>query len=69
MNAAMRVTFRSRRPLRSSLFRLLYATVRRMSTSSSLSEEVESMSDKLNYLKLEEVVQHLRFVKIAQLIG
>lgn len=40
-----------------------------MSTSSSLSEEVESMSDKLNYLKLEEVVQHLRFVKIAQLIG
>ena len=27
---------------------------------SSLSEEVDSMRDKLNYLKMEEVVQHLR---------
>ena len=34
----------------------------RMSLGSTLSEEVDSMSDKLNYLKMEEVVQHLRLV-------
>ena len=33
-----------------------------MSLGSSLSEEVDSMRDKLNYLKMEEVVQHLGLV-------
>lgn len=32
----------------------------RASNASSLSEEIESMNDKLNFLKFEEVVQHLR---------
>ncbi len=44
----------------------------RLSQASTLSEEVESMSDKLNYLKMEEVVQHLRETldeEVQQLVG
>ncbi|KAJ8306152.1 hypothetical protein KUTeg_016697 [Tegillarca granosa] len=32
----------------------------RMSIGSTLSEEIESMNDKLNFIKFDEVVQHLR---------
>lgn len=34
----------------------------RASAASTLSEEIESMTDKLNYLKFDEVVQHLKYV-------
>lgn len=34
----------------------------RTSAASTLSEEIESMTDKLNYLKFDEVVQHLKYV-------
>lgn len=44
------------------LIYLSFLFCNRASAASTLSEEIESMTDKLNYLKFDEVVQHLKYV-------
>lgn len=39
-----------------------------MSIGSTLSEEIESMNDKLNFIKFDEVVQHLRYVLVINIV-